>query len=166
MRYLVRIALSLLFAIMPAGAVAASSASPVHVWEKQEITLTAAQAFLKPHTDVTAGVDLAGTPSDSGLTGKTGSFAAVQWTDAEKEQNPLRRGFIQATANGHALQYADGTPYLIKGDTWWSLGTFHFPWFDDDKPRAIGPDAGIKDYVRLRKSQGYNLVAMLLRFPD
>lgn len=196
MRSLVRIALTVLLAIVPAAAIAA----PVHVWEKQEITLTAAKAYPNPYMDVTVWVDLSGpnfkkrvygfwdgertfrvrvlatepgewtwtsgsSPSDDGLSGKTGAFTAIQWTEEEKQQNPLRRGFIRATENGHALEYADGTPYLIKGDTWWSLGTFHFPWFDDDNPRPIGPQAGFKDYIRLRKSQGFNLVSMLLSFP-
>jgi hypothetical protein len=194
MRRLVSFALALTF--MPAVALAA----PVHPWEKQEITLTAAKEFPNAYMDVTVWVDLTGpnfkkrvygfwdggrtfrirvlatepgkwtwtsgsNPADGGLTGKSGSFNAVAWTEADKEQNPLRRGFIRATPNGHALQYADGTPYLIEGDTWWSLGTFHFPWFDDDNPRPIGPQAGFKDYIRLRKSQGFNLVAMLLTFP-
>src|ERR1035441_6250249 len=98
-------------------------------------------------------------PVDPGLSGKSGHFRAEAWSDAEKEANPNRRGFIRATPNGHALQYADGTPYFLAGDTWWSLGTFHFPWFDDDTPRPIGPGAGLKDYIRLRKSQGSNLAA-------
>ena len=104
-------------------------------------------------------------PVDPGLSGKSGHFRAEAWSDAEKEANPNRRGFIRATPNGHALQYADGTPYFLAGDTWWSLGTFHFPWFDDDTPRPIGPGAGLKDYIRLRKSQGFNLAAMMLTFP-
>src|SRR5436853_4425326 len=36
----------------------------------------------------TAGSD----PSDTGFSGKSGSFTAVDWTEAEKQQNPLRRG--------------------------------------------------------------------------
>src|SRR5579863_8645082 len=32
----------------------------VHVWEKQEITLTAANSFANPYTDVTVWVDLTG----------------------------------------------------------------------------------------------------------
>ena len=31
------------------------------------------------------------TPSDPGLAGKTGTFTAIDWTEAEKLQNPLRR---------------------------------------------------------------------------
>ncbi|MFZ5833585.1 MAG: DUF5060 domain-containing protein, partial [Planctomycetota bacterium] len=81
-------------------------------------------------------------PADAGLADKTGSFTAVAWSDAEKQQNPCRRGMIQATPNGHAFQYADGTPYFLLGDTWWATPTFRFPWRDDDRQYPIGPEAG------------------------
>src|SRR5437868_3881987 len=42
-------------------------------------------------------------PADSGLAGQGGSFAAIGWSEAEKEQNSLRRGFLRPTANRHAL---------------------------------------------------------------
>jgi len=48
-------------------------------------------------------------PEDPGLAGKSGSFAAAEWTGAEKTENPLRCGFLRATANKHALEYADGS---------------------------------------------------------
>ena len=104
-------------------------------------------------------------PADPGFSGKSGSFRAVAWSEAEKEANANRRGFIRATPNGHALQYADGTPYLLQGDTWWTVGTWRYPWYDDDTPRPIGPNAGFKDYVKLRESQGYNLIAVMAAFP-
>ena len=31
-----------------------------------------------------------------GLAGKTGSFVAAEWSEAEKQQNPLRRSPLQA----------------------------------------------------------------------
>src|ERR1039458_8245764 len=43
-------------------------------------------------------------PSDAGLASKRGSFVSVPWTEAEKRQNPNRRGFPRPTPNGHALQ--------------------------------------------------------------
>ena len=95
----------------------------VHVWEKQELTLTSARSFPNPYTDVTVWVDLTGpnfkkrvygfwdggqtfrvrvlatapgtwtwrsgsNPPDEGLAGKTGSFAATDWTEAEKLTEP------------------------------------------------------------------------------
>ena len=110
----------------------------VHVWEKQEVTLTAAHTYANAYTDVTVWVDLTGPnfkkraygfwdggqtfkvrvlatapgtwtwtsgsdPADSGLGGKTGSFTAMPWTEAEKEENTVRHGFLQSTPNHHAI---------------------------------------------------------------
>ena len=176
-------------------------AAATHVWEKQELTFTAAHDYANPYTDAIVWVDLTGpgfhkrvfgfwdggrtfkvrlvatapgnwswrsgsTPADTGLAGKTGSFTAIDWTDAEKQQNPLRRGFLRATPNHHALEQADGTPFFVVGDTWWALGTNRYKWYDDDRERPLGPGAGFKDYVRYRKSQGYNWVNMIACFPN
>lgn len=105
-------------------------------------------------------------PADPGLAGKTGSFTAVAWGEQEKAANPLRHGFLRATANQHALEQADGTPFFALGDTWWALGTNRFRWHDDDRERPLGPEAGFKDYVRYRKAQGYNWVNMIAAFPN
>ena len=105
-------------------------------------------------------------PSDAGLAGKSGAFDAVDWTGKEKQENPLRRGFLQPTPNHHALQLADGTPFFVQGDTWYSAATNRFRWYDDDRERPIGPTAGFKDYVRFRKSQGYNWVNIIAAFPN
>ncbi len=103
---------------------------------------------------------------DPGLNDKTGSFDVINWTEEEKDENPLRHGFVRSTPNHHALEYADGTPYLIIGDTWYSLGSNRFHWYDDNKERPIGPTAGFKDYVRYRKAHGYNWVNMIAAFPN
>ncbi len=105
-------------------------------------------------------------PEDPGLAGKSGSFTAVDWNDSEKTENPLRRGFLRASANQHALEFADGTPFFIIGDTWYSLGTNRFRWYDDERERPIGPSAGFKDYVRYRKAQGYNWINVIAAFPN
>jgi hypothetical protein len=187
--------------LIPILVSAAASAAPVHVWEKQELTLTSARSFANPYTDVDVWVDLTGpgfskriygfwdggqtfhirlvatapgawtwrsgsNPPDAGLAGKTGSFEAVAWTDLEKQQNPLRRGFLRATANRHALEQADGTPFFVIGDTWYSTGANRFKWYDDDRERPIGPSAGFKDYVRYRKAQGFNWVNIIAAFPN
>ncbi len=104
-------------------------------------------------------------PSDPGLENKRGGFHAVAWTEQEKQQNALRRGFLRATTNQHAIEQADGTPFLVIGDTWYSATTNRFRWYDDDKQRLLGPEAGFKDYVRYRKGQGYNAVAIIAAFP-
>ncbi|MGO8835937.1 MAG: DUF4038 domain-containing protein [Limisphaerales bacterium] len=103
---------------------------------------------------------------DAGLNDQRGSFTAVEWSEAEKESVPTRRGLVRPTTNGHAFEYADGTPFLLLGDTWYAAATFRFKWNDDDQPRPIGPDAGFKDYLRLRKSQGFNAVAIIAAFPN
>lgn len=103
---------------------------------------------------------------DPGLRGKTGRFSAVAWSEAEKVQNACRRGMIRSTANGHALEYSDGTAFFLLGDTWWSVPTFRYRWYDDDRPRPIGPAAGLKDYVRFRRKQGFNCIAMIAAFPN
>ena len=83
-------------------------------------------------------------PTDPGLDGIRGSFTATNWTEEQKAENPSRRGMIRPSANGHAFQYADGTPYLLIGDTWWATPTFRFRWRDDDTIRQLGPEAGFK----------------------
>jgi hypothetical protein len=105
-------------------------------------------------------------PEDPGLSNKSGSFTAIDWTDAEKNENPLRHGFLHASDNRHALNYADGTPFFAIGDTWYSVGTNRFRWYDDNSERPIGPLAGFKDYVRFRKAQGYNWVNVIAAFPN
>ena len=40
--------------------------------------------------------------NDPGLSQKQGSLTAIDWTEAEKQENPTRRGFLRPTANQHA----------------------------------------------------------------
>lgn len=105
-------------------------------------------------------------PDDSGLAEQHGSFQAAAWTAAEKEVNPCRRGMVRASDNGHAFQYADGTPFFLIGDTWWATPTFRFPWIADDQVHALGPKAGFQDYVEYRHSQQFNCIAMIAAFPN
>jgi len=104
-------------------------------------------------------------PDDGGLAGQQGAFTAADWTEAEKQANPLRRGFLRPTPNGHAFQHADGTPFFLVGDTWWPVPTFRYRWRADDRLRPIGPDMGLKEAVAFRKQQGYNAVAMIAAHP-
>ena len=103
---------------------------------------------------------------DLGLNGQSGQFEAIEWTESELDENPCRRGFLRPTPNGHALEYPDGTPCFLLGDTWWATATHRFPWYDDDLQRPLGLEMGLKDMVRLRKAQGYNLIAMIAAFPS
>ena len=99
--------------------------------------------------------------ADAGLVGQQGSFVAAPWSPAELDANPLRRGFLTATPNGRAIQHADGTPCFLLGDTWWSVGTWRYPWREDDDDHGLGPDMGLKEMVRYRKRQGLNCIAVI-----
>src|SRR5690606_10920937 len=105
---------------------------------------------------------------DAGLNGHTGSFTAVAWSAAELRENPNRRGFVRSTPNGHALQYADGTPNFMVGDTWLAGSTWRLPFrnastTDNYRP---GPGIGFEDAVIFRKQQGFNSVSMIAAFPN
>lgn len=106
--------------------------------------------------------------NDVGLNNKEGSFDAMGWTDEEKEANPNRRGFVKATTNGHALQYNDGTPFFMIGDTWLAGTTWRLPYRNAATNDNYVPDAGIgfEDAVNYRKNQGYNSVSMIAAFPN
>lgn len=172
----------------------------VHVWEKQELVLTAQRSYTNAYTQTRAWVDLQGPgfqkriygfwdgeqtyrvrllamapgewrwvsgsdPPDPGLANKSGRFVAEEWTTEEREANPCRRGLPRPTANGHALEYADGTPCFLVGDTWWAAPTYRYPWDEDETPHPIGPQMSFQDMVHYRKAQGYNLVAMIAAHP-
>lgn len=61
---------------------------------------------------------------DRGLNNKRGKIHVTEWSETEKKSNPTRRGLIQVMKDGpqagHFFQYADGTPFLWVGDTWWN----------------------------------------------
>ena len=65
-----------------------------------------------------------GRSEDPGLNGLTGKFTCTAWTEAEKKANPTRRGFVRVHTKGERagryFEYADGTPFLWIGDTWWN----------------------------------------------
>ena len=106
-------------------------------------------------------------PADSGLNGRSGAFLAREWTDAEKAENPNRHGFLRSTANGHALQYADGTPYFLLGDTWLGAATWRLPFVATHADPNVEPGPGVtfEQAVAYRKRQGFNSVSMIAAFP-
>jgi len=61
---------------------------------------------------------------DSDLNGVTGQLTCTAWSEREKAVNPTRRGFVRAHTKGERagrfFEYADGTPFLWIGDTWWN----------------------------------------------
>lgn len=107
-------------------------------------------------------------PEDAGLNGGAGKFKAVDWTDAEKAENANRRGFVRHSANGHALRYADGTPFFLVGDTWLAASTWRLPFRGMPATEDYVPASGIsfEEAVGYRKRQGYNSVSFIAAFPN
>jgi hypothetical protein len=106
-------------------------------------------------------------PDDAGLAG-SGRFRAVAWTSAELEQNPNRRGFVRASANGHALRYADGEPFFLLGDTWLAASTWRLP-FKGARPApdyVPGEGIGFEEAVSWRKRQRFNSISFIAAFPN
>jgi hypothetical protein len=105
---------------------------------------------------------------DNGLNNHTGKFNAFEWTEQEKKQNPNRHGFVRATENGHALQYSDGTPFFLTGDTWLAGATWRLPFRNASASNDYlpGPGIGFEDAVNYRKNQGFNSVSMIACFPN
>ena len=104
------------------------------------------------------------TTDDAGLSGKTGSFEAIAWTGAELDANLNRRGMVVASADGRGLEYADGTPFFLIGDTWWSVPSYRFPLGDSD-PKPLGLEATLNDYAHFRKAQGFNCIGLIAAQP-
>ena len=107
-------------------------------------------------------------PGDSGLNNHSGEFDAINWTAKEQQQNPNRHGFVGPSANGHALQYADGSPFFMVGDTWLAGTTWRLPFRNasTSKDYVPSPGIGFEDAVTYRKNQGFNSVSMISCFPN
>ncbi|MBN2588873.1 MAG: DUF4038 domain-containing protein [Sedimentisphaerales bacterium] len=107
-------------------------------------------------------------PDDKGLNNIIGEMNAIDWSLQEKQQNPNRHGFVRATANGHALQYADGTPFFMVGDTWLAGTTWRLPYRNapTSEKYVPAPGIGFEDAVMYRKKQGFNSVSMIACFPN
>lgn len=89
----------------------------------------------------------------------------IPWTEEEKQEIQTRRGIVRASENGHALEYGDGTPFVMVGDTWWGLASYRYPWEDSEEERPIGSGMSMKDMARQRIRQGFNTVGMIAAFP-
>jgi hypothetical protein len=107
-------------------------------------------------------------PADSGLNGASGAFSAVGWTDAEKQANPNRRGFVSASSSGHALSYADGTPFFLLADTEWSGLTYRIPFKGVNPPPSFSADPSqfsFEGEIVALKNLGFNSIAMIATSP-
>ncbi|MFI5010778.1 MAG: DUF4038 domain-containing protein [Hyphomicrobiales bacterium] len=103
--------------------------------------------------------------NDKGLNSVSGSFVAEAAGTAVLGAYPNLHGMIGITPDRRGLQYADGTPFFLLADTWWSLPTFRFPLPTGEPRHAIGPDADLRDYLEYRGKQGFNSVALLAAMP-
>jgi hypothetical protein len=105
---------------------------------------------------------------DSGLNKQSGEFRAIAWTEGELKENPNRGGYIRATDNGHALEYADGFPFFMLGDTWWAASTWRYPLKGIMPAEDYVPGEGIsfEEAVSFRKRQGFNTIAMIAAYPN
>jgi hypothetical protein len=60
---------------------------------------------------------------DKKMSRKRGEILVTGWSDGELKENPARRGFVfvkkDGPGAGRYFAYADGTPFLWIGDTWW-----------------------------------------------
>ncbi len=69
--------------------------------------------------------------ADRGMDGESGTITATAYSMAELEENPVRRGFISVAdkgpRSGRYFEYADGTPFLWIGDTWWNWAKRNIP---------------------------------------
>ncbi len=61
---------------------------------------------------------------DPGLNDVTGKLTCSAWTEDQKKDVPTRHGFVRVHTEGERagryFEYADGTPFLWIGDTWWN----------------------------------------------
>jgi hypothetical protein len=107
-------------------------------------------------------------PGDVRLNRGRGQIHAVAWSEKEKAENANRRGFVSATPNGHALQYADGTPFFLLGDTWLAASTWRLPWRGIRAASGYEPGPGIsfEEAVAYRKRQGFNSISFIAAFPN
>ncbi len=122
-------------------------------------------------TGISAGTwhwESASNQSDPGLINHEGSFETIAWTEEEKVENPNRRGFIEATASGHAWQYKDGTPFYMLADTWWALSTWRYPFKGEPIPDDYIPDSTnfcMEGGVQWLKSLGFNSIGLIASHP-
>lgn len=90
---------------------------------------------------------------DAGLHGITGSVDVEPYTGDE----PIyKHGRLQVSKDSRFFEYADGTPFLWFGDTWWMGLTKRLAWPEDFQKLAAD-----------RKQKGFNVIQIVAGlYPD
>lgn len=87
---------------------------------------------------------------DSGLAGKTGRLHSIPYKANNKL---LKYGLLKMSAGKRNVMHADGTPFLVVGDTPWSI------------PFRATPEQ-VKVYANDRRQKGFNTALLLTLQPD
>jgi hypothetical protein len=89
-------------------------------------------------------------PSDPGLHGRDGSVVATSYAGTSPL---LKHGLLTMSPGKRNVLQADGTPFMLVGDTAWSL-----PW--------RGTPETVITYARDRQAKGFNAVLLMSVQPD
>ncbi len=90
------------------------------------------------------------TVPDEGLSGRRGSFKSVP---CKKENKLLRHGFLKMSEGKRNIVHDDGKPFLVVGDTPWSL------------PYRATPSQ-VEEYAKDRMLKGFNSALLICMQPD
>jgi hypothetical protein len=152
-------------------------------WQCFDLSFEATETYANPYTDVTLDVDFtsptgkiftrpafwqggskfivrfaaptagqwswSATHADAGLNG-SGEFEVEETISTNRY---FKHGFLKMSPKVRSLVHADGTPFVIAGDTAWGL-----PWRGTEEAVAI--------YAKKRQSQGFNAVLLMTVQPD
>lgn len=88
--------------------------------------------------------------ADSGLHGRSGSIRSTEYVG----DNPLlQHGLLRMSPEGRNVVHADGTPFLMIGDTPWALP-------------FRGTEKSVKAYAQNRQVRGFNTALLMSVQPD
>jgi hypothetical protein len=90
------------------------------------------------------------TPEDKGLSGKTGRLRTVEYTG---KNELVRHGLLRMSPGRRNVVHADGTPFLVVGDTPWAI------------PFRATTDQ-VLTYARDRQKKGFNTALLMSVQPD
>jgi len=89
-------------------------------------------------------------PEDRGLTGKEGKILCKPYSG---DNELMKHGLLRMSEGKRNVIHADGTPFLMIGDTPWAL-----PW--------RGTVESVSAYAKNRQERGFNVVLLMSLQPD